>query len=207
MTEPAVGEHVRVPWGLDTLDGTVLETRDTGAGVRVVVRVSVPGAGTDNAEDLVLTLPLDALQQGARLAEIHPAGYWLSASTYEQQVSESIRRIVQQAAPHPHILEAHRAQDRGADFVISDDGRRVAIEIKHIASRSRLSLAQVDQLLAVVTENNMPVVLITNADLSTSAAERLRQTDTTGRFHWVKWRSPADDPTLEYVLTRLLRAR
>jgi primosomal protein N' len=59
-THPGVGDRVRVPWGLDEVDGTVVEVYDSGLGPRVVVRVLLEGVDPESAE--TVTLPLSAIK-------------------------------------------------------------------------------------------------------------------------------------------------
>jgi hypothetical protein len=71
MQVPAVGDRVRVPWGVDVLDGVVVQVNTTGARGRAAVQVDVPGAREAGGDAVTVTLPVEALQ---------PADWWPDAS-------------------------------------------------------------------------------------------------------------------------------
>ena len=60
-TLPAIGSHVRVPWGLGTAEGTVVDAYDSGFGKQVVVAVLLEGSD----EPLTTTFRADAVELAA----------------------------------------------------------------------------------------------------------------------------------------------
>ena len=54
---PAIGSHVRVPWGLDTVEGEVVDAYDSGFGQQVIVAVTLEGSD----EPLTATFRGDAV--------------------------------------------------------------------------------------------------------------------------------------------------
>lgn len=55
---PDVGAHVRVPWGLNSAEGEVVDAYDSGIGGQVVVAVHIEGGD----ETLTVTFPVDLVE-------------------------------------------------------------------------------------------------------------------------------------------------
>ncbi len=64
---PTVGDHVKVAWGLDVIDGEVVEIYHVGPQTRVRVRIETPDSDED-PETVILSLPMSALTQFWELA-------------------------------------------------------------------------------------------------------------------------------------------
>lgn len=59
-TQVHVGQRVRVPWGLDTVEGTIVEL--VGRPPHRVVRVAIQLGAPDDADDaVVIALPTDSI--------------------------------------------------------------------------------------------------------------------------------------------------
>lgn len=57
-TLPEIGSHVRVPWGLGTAQGEIVDAYESGVGNQVVV--SVPIQGSD--QSLTVTFRMDDVE-------------------------------------------------------------------------------------------------------------------------------------------------
>lgn len=57
-TLPGVGTHVRVPWGLGTAEGEVVDAYESGIGAQVVVAVRIEGAD----DILTVTFPVKLVE-------------------------------------------------------------------------------------------------------------------------------------------------
>lgn len=68
----AIGQRVRVPWGLDRLEGVVVDVY----GGRAVIRVSVPGAEGDGDPQTVV-FPIAMIESIG--SDARPLGTWLKA--------------------------------------------------------------------------------------------------------------------------------
>ena len=60
-TLPAIGAHVRVPWGAGSAEGDVVDTYDSGFGGQVVVAVLLEG----NDEPMTVTFRASAVELAA----------------------------------------------------------------------------------------------------------------------------------------------
>lgn len=59
---PSVGQHLLVPWGLDEVDGEVVEVYELGGQTRVRVRVPILGPSDEELDSFVVALPLSAVR-------------------------------------------------------------------------------------------------------------------------------------------------
>jgi len=57
-TFPDIGSHVRVPWGLGTAEGAVVDAYESGIGRQVVVAVRIEGSD----QTLTVTFPADLVE-------------------------------------------------------------------------------------------------------------------------------------------------
>jgi hypothetical protein len=193
MPTLSVGQVVSVPWGLDTLDGTVLHIRETGAGLRVVVRVSVPGAD----EEVTLTLPADALESAD-----HPdrpqQGAWLG---YESEVVKAFRRVTPKISKNATLFVNTPDQ---VDLKIQIDDAVIAVEIKYLPHRPRVSMSLIERAYLLQSRTSLPVLLVTNSDTEVASnSESLIET-VRRRIYFATWRTPADDAILERGVRQLL---
>ena len=61
-TLPEIGSHVRVPWGLGTAEGEVVDAYESGIGRQVVVAVRIEGSD----QTLTVTFRADDVEQAER---------------------------------------------------------------------------------------------------------------------------------------------
>jgi hypothetical protein len=204
MSTLTVGQVVSVPWGLDVLEGTVLRVFDTGVGPRVVVQVHVPGTGdAGEGDETTLTLPIDAVEPINNLSDRPQPGSWVTARSYERRVADAISRTITRIADPAEISES--IPDHGIDLLIESPGFSIAVEVKYVASRSRLPEREVDRALETASRTLLPLLLVTNANLAPGALRAfLARKDIPQRFGLVRWRSPEDDADLESELRLLL---
>lgn len=210
MRNPAVGDHVRVPWGLDVLDGVVVQTYSTGSGRRAVVQVSVPGATEEDSAATTVTLPVDALEPADWWPdESEPVGGWVAHASYERHVADALTRAVSEPSAVRASAERPYA-DLGYDLVLNTPKGNVVTQIKY-ASRPgglneaiRRELARLREL-AIRASNIVGVLFITNAQVTAPTTKLLKElaaNDPPVRL--VTWRSPKDDEDLASTLAEWL---
>jgi restriction endonuclease len=200
-----VGDHVRVPWGLDTLDGVVEDVYETGAGPRVLIRVLVPG-GSEEAE--TLTLPADAVEL-ADEAERSSPGAWVPGARYERSVAEALQRILPTLLGEWDFQAQSWAQpwigpDRRPDFLIHAGPRLLVLEAKTGGSEKNVTAEAVQQLqayLAKLPSWQAAGLLVTDAELTPQARALLHESP---RIHAVRWRNARDDHRLAAALSSVL---
>ena len=59
---PAIGDHVRVPWGLDEVVAEVVEVYHLGGSTRLRVRVPILGPDDEVLDNFVVSMPLSVLR-------------------------------------------------------------------------------------------------------------------------------------------------
>jgi hypothetical protein len=193
--ELGVGDSVLVPWGLDEVEGEVVEVYSTGLGPRATVRlVSDPDGPT-------VVLPLDSLVpklSSGRQSHRAPIG----GSEYERRIRSALGRVALELNlenPRPH------GSDSGADFELTLDGRRLLVQAKHYGENGRVST---DTVLTVtgLASTDTAVLLVANVPLALSARQRLQQlSHGRTRVGFAQWRTSLDDDELHAALIRLLR--
>jgi hypothetical protein len=105
-----VGDHVRIPWGLDTLDGVVEDIYEHGSSRRVVVRVAVPGAGDDGE---TVTLPAEVVRSQDEAENASP-GEWVTEVRYERKVGEALVQLLAALSPEGRVV-ANVEMDRNRE--------------------------------------------------------------------------------------------
>lgn len=192
--EPGVGDRVLVPWGLDEVEGEIVEVYSTGLGPRATVRlVGEPDGPT-------VVLPLDSLV--ARTAHRdEPRGAAASGREYERLVDSALRRAASDlnlVGPRPG------APDTGVDFELSFGKRRLLVEVKHYHGSG---LVSTDTVLTVsgLARSDAAVLLVADVPLAPSARHRLQQLSQ-GRTHvrFARWRDAEDDLELSNAVEKLL---
>jgi hypothetical protein len=193
-----VGDRVRVPWGLDTVDGVVEDIYETGHGRRVVIRVTVPGASDDGE---TLTLPADAVELRDE-AEPAAPGTGLTGAQYERKLQEALQRLALSLDAEIH-LQVLGAPGR-VDFVVQAGDRKIFIEAKTGSRRNYVTADMVNQLRSLLEMQSEDVagLLVTDLDLTPDAQRLVRESP---RLQAVRWRSRNDDHRLAAALTSLLR--
>jgi hypothetical protein len=195
-----VGDHVRVPWGLDTVDGVVEDIYDSSHGPRMLVRVAIPGA---SEEGETITLPADEVQLPDE-AEDAPPGTWVTEAQYERKLENALQRLRFSLPPDVEVLSnAPDIAGREVDFVVQSGNRRVFVEVKTGSRQKRITADVVDQLgrLLKMESKDAAGLLVTDRDLTADAQRVLRESP---RLRVVRWRGPSDDHRLVSELASLL---
>jgi hypothetical protein len=199
-----VGHHVRVPWGLDTLDGVVEDLYETGAGWRVVVRLRASGT-SEEAE--TVSLPAEAVELVDE-AEGGPSGAWVPGARYERSVAEALQRVLRallaegdiqaRTWPQPLIRPDHRP-----DFLIQAGPQMLVIEAKTSRPEKDTAAEAIHQLRAYLA--NVPWdasgLVVTDAEVTPDTRALLYENP---RVHVVRWRSARDDRRLAAAVAPLL---
>ena len=198
-----VGDQVRVPWGLDTVDGVVEEVYEAGAGPRVVIRILDPESGEKTE---TVALPAEAVA-GAAEGEPRSPGAWLTEARYRNSLAEALQRLLPTLSEEGNLRAQAWAEprihpDRRPDFLVRAGPRTVVIEAK--AGRGKnLTAEAVHQLRAFLASLPRYVsgLLVTDAKLTSQAQALLRENP---QLDAVQWRSARDDHRLADALGPLL---
>lgn len=208
---PNIGDRVRIPWGVDVLDGIVVEIQTTTMGSRAVVQVDLPGAVEEDGAPATVTLPLSALQPADWWPDATGRiGGWAAYASYERHVLAAFERIL---ANRKNIRFAYprHGMDRGYDLLIEAPEGVVAVEMKYYARR-RTQTGQVRQLIEATqkaverTERADLIIVVTNIDVSLALMQEqiINAVVSDTPIRVVTWRSQADDPPLAGVIERWL---
>lgn len=200
------GQRVFVPWGLDVVDGTVLEVKGDGPGRRVVVQIVDP-EGHEEAEPLVMTFRPADLEAAAEEASERRPGAWLSAARYEEKLRDAVNRLLDKwpqasrSIQPPHLVEERDI----ADFALRAADHLLLIEAKAPIAGQVPSKA-LDQLWSHARSSRIPVaLLVTNGELSLSAQRRLRELVRSGaKIGVVRWSSLDDNEALGSAIEEAL---
>lgn len=154
----AVGDRVLVPWGLDEIEGEIVEVYITGLGPRARVRL-------DDEDGSTVTVPLDSLL-------LHrPRTRTASGLEYERQVGSALRRASTELNLSGSDLSSI---DTGADLEFALGKRRLLVQVKNYAGAGRVST---DAILTVagLADNHTAVLLVADVPLAPTARQRLEQ--------------------------------
>jgi len=192
--EPGIGDRVLVPWGLDEVEGEIVEVYSTGLGPRATVRlVGEPDGPT-------VVVPLDSLVAVTAHRE-EPRAAAASAREYERLVGAALRR----AAAEFNLVGPHSGvPDTGVDFELSLGKRHLLVEVKHYRGTARVST---DTVLTItgLAKGDAAVLLVANVPLAPSALRRLKQlAQGRTRVGFAQWRGTEDDRELRDAFGRLL---
>ena len=189
--QPAIGDHVLVPWGMDEVEGEVIEIYHTGLGPRARVQL------TDDPHGSVVTVPLDSLLPQEKRPSIRSP---IDGRRYEQLVAEAVRRAVAETHLHSTVT---KPRDWGADLELRYGKRRVLVQVKFFTGDAYVSTDSV-VTAAGLSDNWTSVLLVANVPLARSAAKRLDELRKHGtRMGFVKWISSEQDKDMQAALTRL----
>ncbi|MEV6479192.1 hypothetical protein [Streptomyces sp. NPDC051576] len=137
--EYVVGESIAVPWGLDTVEGTVVGAYGEGSGRRVLVEVNVGDGATET-----LPFPLRALEVTRSAEEHGPPGTWVTSARFEESVRDALADSLRKIAPewngetHSQLLID---PDARVDLAFFLPDRFLFAEVKHYTvDRSRKSV-------------------------------------------------------------------
>jgi hypothetical protein len=205
----APGSRVAVPWGLDVLQGTVVDTHGQGPTRRVVVSVDVPDTGEEPGTHLVTYRARD-LVAAASVANERQPGAWLHAYQYEEQLGRFLEHILRTEASYWSLdRERDAAEPESfADFTLHTGNRRVIIEAKALPPDRSISQNVIDQLLRhLLSSHASAALLVTSNRLSSDASERLQDALRDGLIiRVVQWRSSEDNTDLDQAISDLLSA-
>jgi hypothetical protein len=197
----APGDRVSVPWGLDVLEGTVVSSHGHGPGRQVVVSVELPDT---EEETQLVTFSARLLEDAAEEASERQPGAWLPAYRYEERVRDALERLADDALTGP-TLERERPSGQPIDFILSSGDHRLVIEAK-TASSGRVGSKAIDQLMHNLKRSKGSAgLLVSNADLSPAAVERIQQARYDGyNIRAIQWHSMDDNPHLSRTISELL---
>jgi hypothetical protein len=202
------GARVAAPWGLDVLEGTVVDSHGEGSARRVMVSVELPDTGDDPETQLVAYRASD-LEAAARVADERQPGAWMQAYKYEEQLSETLKRLTETAQLLNSSLERPiRAVDSEADFTLDADGRKLLIEAKTLSPDKAISRDTIDRLLDLLLSSHASgALLVTNRRLSRAAAEVLQEAILNGlSIRAVHWEPSGDSAELGRAIHELTAA-
>lgn len=202
------GARVAVPWGLDVLQGTVVDSHGEGAARRVTVSVELPDTG-DDPETQLVTYRASDLEAAARVANERQPGAWIQAYKYEEQLSKTLEQFTKTASLLNSSLERQiRVADFEADFALDADGRNLVIEAKTLPPNKAISRDTIDKLLALLASSRASgALLVTNRRLSQAASERLQEAINSGfSIRAVHWEPSGDDAELDRAIRELIAA-
>ena len=202
------GTRVAAPWGLDVLQGTVVDSHGEGSARRVMVSVELPDTG-DDPETQIVAYRASDLEAAARVASDRQPGAWIQSYKYEEQLSRTLERWTETAQLLNSSLERQiRATDFEADFALDADGRKLLIEAKTLSPNKAISRDTIDRLLVLLLSSHASAaLLVTNRRLSHAAKERLQEAIHDGlSIRAVHWEPSGDSAELDRAIHELIAA-
>jgi hypothetical protein len=200
-----VGDYVRVPWGLDTLDGVVEDLYETGAGTRVVIRILDPDISEQTE---TVALPAEAVELVAE-GDRSSGGAWVTGARYERSLAEALQRLLPTLLGEGDLEAQYWAEPRidpyhRPDFLIQAGPRILVVEAKTGSPEKNVTAEAVHQLRAFIANlpRHVSGLLVTDAKLTRQARAVLEDDP---RLHVVQWRSARDDHRLATAVASLLR--
>ncbi|WP_449349595.1 hypothetical protein [Streptomyces shaanxiensis] len=146
--EYEVGESIAVPWGLDTVEGTVVGAYGEGSSQRVLVEVSIGDGATET-----LPFSLRALEVARDVEKQSPPGEWVTTARFEESVRNALAGALRYVNPlwgrREGSIQSHLriADDLRIDVAVSLPDRLVIVEAKHYHPGKPVeSTVAVDQL-------------------------------------------------------------
>jgi hypothetical protein len=196
--EPTVGDRVWVPWGLEDIEGEILDVYPSGLGVRARVRL------VEHEEESIVTVPLDTLVKLDTLPtgrERHGSEYERRGNEYEQIVHEALAEALASLDP---LAEMFDPRDRGVDAVLRSKNRTLYVQMKSYPPGRKVSSDAVSAAAGLV-DRRASALLITNEPLTKEASRRLDILHRNRKPIWhVLWRGPEDNKRLALVTRRAL---
>ena len=195
-----VGDQVRVPWGLDMVDGVVEDIYDSSHGPRMLIRVAIPGASEDGE---TITLPAAEVQLRDE-AEDAPPGTWVTEAQYERRLGSALQRLLFSLPTDAEIRSNVRdASGQEVDFVVQSGNRKIFIEVKTGSRQKRVTADVVNRLRSLLKtqSGDSAGLLVTDRDLTGEAQRIIKESP---RLHVVRWRGASDNHRLASELTSLL---
>ena len=190
-TGPRPGAHVYLRWGLDVVEGVVVDRYEgVSGGDRVVVRPSL-----DDADSPTVSVPESDLLSAEDAEAAGPPGTWVHAAKYDRRLDNALGRILKRFSPH--ILKPAIVGDQRYDYLVDLGDVQLAVEEKfvHRGEITERIAQQIINHLGHLTRARKMVV--SNADFSPAAARRLRAR----HIEPVTWRTGKDDTALAAGVT------
>jgi hypothetical protein len=194
-----VGDRVRVPWGLDTVDGVVEDVYETGSSRRIVIRVAVPGA--EDGE--TVTLPADVVELRDETESV-PPGTGVTGARYERKLHDALERVIPSLRMDAQVHSGVGTSAGRPDFIVECGNRKVLIEAKAGVHQRHLTTDMVNQLrrmLSYLRSSDVAGLLVTDLEFTPNARRFLQDLP---RIQAVRWRGPNDDKRLAAALASLL---
>ncbi|MDL2075542.1 type I restriction enzyme HsdR N-terminal domain-containing protein [Streptomyces sp. GXMU-J15] len=147
MAEVALGARVRVPWGVDEADGTVVALYGDGPSQRVVVQLDQGGEDSSTEPQTVTfrAAHVQPIEEGA--SKPHP-GTWVEGIRYERELRKALEGVFHRIAGEGGAelaSEPHTDFDTRYDMALFSKGQpMLVIEAKSTPSSS--SAEAVNQL-------------------------------------------------------------
>jgi primosomal protein N' len=200
---PNIGDRVVVPWGLDEIEGIVVNKYGSLLSERVVVSIAL--SEVDETEEVVF--PVDAVRL-ISTESIRSAGTWRSQASYLRNFADAFRRAV----PNADIeLEPLSSSGRRADMIATlKSGQRLLIETKTSGSaRSsavRLAVAQLNAYLQLESDRSYGLV-VTSFELPGTVIRKYAPLAASGNIWVTFWRGREDDSRLKSLLGEMVKSR
>jgi hypothetical protein len=190
----ASGDTVYVRYGLDTLEGVVVERYGTGPSARVVVRLTASEGS--NGEPAI---PESDVYRADQVSETEPPGTWVNEAHFEHMLDQALRNALERLRASAALEREKRDQP---DFMIHTSEGDVVVEAK-FTRRSALAPITANKIASWL-EAQYPYagkLLISNASFAKTVYDALLAHDVCP----VTWRSEQDDSALVSALKAALR--
>jgi hypothetical protein len=207
--EYEVGESIAVPWGLDTVQGTVVGAYGEGSSRRVLVEVNVGDGATE-------TLPYSprALELARGSEEQSPPGAWVARARFEESARDALADVLRKIAPQwggEVQSQLRLAPDVRVDLAFSLPDRFIIAEVKHYTPggpvESTSSIEQLRHYLMALRDRgagNSVGILIMDRKPGVQLAKRADEMREKGLPVWVvEWEpdSRRADQELRHVIS------
>lgn len=201
-----VGMPVRVPWGLDEVDGTVEAIYGQGPLMKLAVSLHVPEAESGEVETLVL--PARLVEPVIVGAEREPTGYWLEEYHYWERVAAAVAESLEGSGAGIQS-QLHLAGGRSDVVVTMPNGVTLLVECK-ATMHPTVGLVRdaVEQLMRFAAELPGPTagLLAVRNQLASVVEATARKTLDAADIPVaiVTWRDERDSDALRAAVTRLV---
>ncbi|MFZ3557072.1 type I restriction enzyme HsdR N-terminal domain-containing protein [Streptomyces sp. BH055] len=200
----AMGDRVRVPWGVDETEGTVVAVYGEGPSQRVVVSLDREDS-TEEIEPSTVTFRTEYVELIDEETEPSRAGNWVEEIRYERQLREAITKTLERVSESVNsevVEEVASAPGRRYDLALRHNG--VPVLVVEAKTSERTSLREgVDQLRGHLSQlpDGVSGLLVTKSGASSP------DVDETGGPHpvaSVQWRDSKDNQKLSRAIRKLL---
>ncbi|MGK5529968.1 hypothetical protein [Streptomyces sp. URMC 129] len=206
MTQPSLGERVRVPWGVDETEGEVVAVYGEGAAQRVVVRLDSKDEG-EGAEPETVAVRASDIRAIDQLPGAPSSPSWVESVRYTRQLRKALETVLPRIATGTQITPAGDMpgighNDVGIDLTVSRAGRLVlVVEVK--ATTTVPLDAALDQLHAYLAHapHGVAGLLVFPGSLKNAPTDK---DDSRNPIAVVQWRDARDNQRLSRTLKSLL---